>query len=69
MKKLIERFALYLLRKIGKHPEPMALDIGTEFSLMGYVCMVRTWNMQRGGLFERSEVSITAIILDEEDMK
>lgn len=67
MKKLIERFALYLLRKVGRNP--VEVDIGNKVLFYGRWWTVSEWSMRHDGVLDRSELNFTAIRHGKEDMK
>ena len=67
MKNLVERFALYLLRKVRRSPVEVAL--GNKVLFCGRWWTVSEWSMRHDGILDRVELNFTAIRHGKEDMK
>lgn len=66
MKKLIERFALFLLRKVGK--ENRELSVCNNVWYMGAWWKVKSWGMKKTD-YNQMELQITADRNIEEDAR
>lgn len=66
VKKLIERFALYLLRKVGRNP--VEVGIGKKVWFSGTWWLVTHWSLTHDGHFNRRKLNFTAIRHGEDEM-
>lgn len=66
MKKLIERFALFLLRKVGK--ENRELSVRNHVWYMGAWWKVKSWGMKMTD-YNQMELQIEAVRYIEEDAR
>lgn len=67
MKRLIERFALWMLRKIGRNP--VGVSLGDKVLFRGQWWLVESFRLEHDGFLGRQELNFTAIRHDEEDRK
>lgn len=61
MKKLIERFALFLLRKVGRMPGANEVSLGGEILFNGRLWTVYSWDVQCSGTPSRAKLHIGAV--------